>query len=144
MGKNIKYGEFKFSKGNERPSIPGYACGGMVEAKAKGGKVAAKPAMRGMKREPDAVVRKEVALLKKAGAPAKMIKHEEAEMPMGALGEMAGLKKGGKVHSDAKMDKEVIKKAVHKHEAAQHPGKPLTKLKRGGGVPTHNRKPMCG
>ena len=32
------------------------------------------------------------------------------------------------------LDKKVIKKAVHKHEAAMHPGKPMTKLKKGGDV----------
>jgi len=42
--------------------------------------------------------------------------------------------KGGKV--DAKQDKALVKTAVHKHEAALHPGKPLTKLRKGG--------PACG
>ncbi len=51
--------------------------------------------------------------------------------------------KGGKVHSDAKMDKAVMKKAVHKHEKAMHPGKPLTKLKKGG-LPVHKGSPMYG
>lgn len=37
-------------------------------------------------------------------------------------------------HSDVKMDKKVVKSAVHKHEKAMHPGKPLTKLNKGGGV----------
>jgi hypothetical protein len=37
-----------------------------------------------------------------------------------------------KKHSDVKMDKKVVKAAVHKHEKAKHPGKPLTKLKAGG------------
>lgn len=35
------------------------------------------------------------------------------------------------------------KAAVHKHERAMHPDKPLTKLRRGG-VPSHGRKPMYG
>jgi hypothetical protein len=35
-------------------------------------------------------------------------------------------------HADVKMDKAVVKKAVHKHEAAMHPGKPKTKLQKGG------------
>jgi hypothetical protein len=43
-----------------------------------------------------------------------------------------GKKKGGSVHEDVAMDKKVISKAVHKHEAAMHPGKPMTKLKKGG------------
>lgn len=36
-----------------------------------------------------------------------------------------------------------VKKAVHKHEKAMHPGKPLTKLQKGG-VPSYGRKPMYG
>jgi hypothetical protein len=36
-----------------------------------------------------------------------------------------------------------VKKAVHKHEKAMHPGKPLTKLKKGG-VPAYGRKAMYG
>ena len=53
------------------------------------------------------------------------------------------MKKGGEVHSDVKMDKAMMKKAVHKHEKAMHPGKPLTKLKRGG-LPVHQGSPMYG
>jgi hypothetical protein len=37
-------------------------------------------------------------------------------------------------HSDVKMDKKAVKSAVHKHEKAMHPGKPLTKLAKGGGI----------
>ena len=37
-------------------------------------------------------------------------------------------------HSDMPMDKKVVKAAVHKHEAAMHPGKPKTKLAKGGMV----------
>jgi hypothetical protein len=37
-----------------------------------------------------------------------------------------------KKHPDAAKDKAVVKKAVHKHEKAMHPGKPLTKLAKGG------------
>jgi hypothetical protein len=33
---------------------------------------------------------------------------------------------------DKAKDKSVVKKAVHKHEKTMHPGKPLTKLKKGG------------
>ena len=42
-----------------------------------------------------------------------------------------GFAKGGAVHSDARQDKKMVKVAVHKHEKAQHPGEPLTKLKEG-------------
>lgn len=217
----------------------GYKKGG--EAKMDGKSVK----LVGMKMEPEGVVKKEVALLKKSGAPAKLIKHEEREGALMGLkkggracyaegggaesdkelamkediraekalrdqqkgyeehykreraenladrkaakdallyiprkiGEGAqslyeaaknsdaakglrnygrlykeGLgmkpdtpyekKKGGEVHSDVAMDKKVISKAVHKHEAAMHPGKPMTKLKKGG-VPTFNRTPKC-
>ena len=50
-----------------------------------------------------------------------------------------GMKEGGSAkHEDVAMDKKMIKKAVHKHEASMHPGKPMTKLKKGG-VPVHSR-----
>jgi hypothetical protein len=50
-----------------------------------------------------------------------------------------GMKKGGAAkHDDIAKDKPMIKKMVHKHEKAMHPGKPLTKMKKGG-VPVHNR-----
>ena len=35
-------------------------------------------------------------------------------------------------HEDVKLDKEIVAKAVHKHEKTKHPGEPLTKLKKGG------------
>jgi hypothetical protein len=58
--------------------------------------------------------------------------------------EMLKYAKGGKVkHSDVKMDKAMVKKAVHKHERAMHPGKPMTKLNKGG-VPSYGRKAMYG
>jgi hypothetical protein len=59
-------------------------------------------------------------------------------------GKMLKYAKGGKAkHSDVKMDKAVVKKAVHKHEKAMHPGKKMTKLNKGG-VPSYGRKPMYG
>lgn len=45
------------------------------------------------------------------------------------------LAEGGKVHSDAAMDKKTVKTAVHKHEKAMHKGEPLTKLAKGGKAP---------
>jgi hypothetical protein len=35
-------------------------------------------------------------------------------------------------HEDVKMDKAVVRKAVHRHESAMHPDKPKTKLRAGG------------
>jgi len=59
-------------------------------------------------------------------------------------GKMLKYAKGGKAkHSDVKMDKAMVKKAVHKHEKAMHPGKKMTKLNKGG-VPSYGRKPMYG
>jgi hypothetical protein len=43
--------------------------------------------------------------------------------------------KGGDMkHSDAKMDKSMMQKAVNKHEGRLHKGQPMTKLAKGGGV----------
>jgi len=156
MGKTA-YGEFTFNKPTERASMPGYAHGGKVDTPMKkGGK--AKPKA---KPEPKAMVSKEVALLRKAGAPTKMIRHEEAEMPeampmaapmspltaaarppMSAPGMM---KKGGKVEggkADMAQDKAMIKKAFKQHDAQEHAGGKGTTLKlKKGGVPTFNRSP---
>jgi hypothetical protein len=51
--------------------------------------------------------------------------------------------KGGNAHSDVKMDKAMIRKAVHKHESEKHPGESKTKLKKGG-LPVHKGSPMYG
>jgi hypothetical protein len=50
---------------------------------------------------------------------------------------MGYMKKGGDVkHSDVKMDKKVVKKAVGMHEKQLHSGKKsnLSKLAKGGGI----------
>jgi hypothetical protein len=61
----------------------------------KGGKADTKGVkLVGMRREPDAVVTKEVSLLKKAGAPAKMIKEERKEV-VSPLARMGAMKNGG-------------------------------------------------
>ena len=68
--------------------------------------------------------------LSPAFALAKNKKLRQALSPLAAA---ADLKTGGKAeHKDVKMDKALVKKAVHKHEAAKHPGKPKTKLRHGG------------
>lgn len=41
---------------------------------------------------------------------------------------------GGRPLSDEQQDREMIAKAIHKHEKHDHPGKPMTKLKTGGSV----------
>jgi hypothetical protein len=71
------------------------------------------------------------------------MKHAEMYAPGKSL-DMSEYAKGGKVkHADVKMDKAMVKKAVHKHERAMHPGKPMTKLNKGG-VPSYGRKAMYG
>lgn len=40
--------------------------------------------------------------------------------------------KGGMAHSDVKMDKSMMQKAVNKHESRLHKGQPMTKLAKGG------------
>lgn len=145
MGKNLKYGEFEFAKSPARPSarpvstarstkgIPkamydaphAMKNGGMCKGYAEGG-----PKMPA-KREPEAMVRKEVALLRKAGAPKALVKHEvreirgekdtpatkkaevavmrKAKAPLSMLreemAEPVGLKKGGAAKMDMKMGK---------------------------------------
>lgn len=74
MGKNIQYGEFTFPSSSARPTA--MKSGGMCAPTgyAKGGQ------KKSAKREPEAMVRKEVALLRKSGAPKAMISHEVREM----------------------------------------------------------------
>lgn len=145
MGKNIKYGEFTFAKPPARPTATSVSTarstkgvpkamydaphamkkGGMCKGYAEGGpKITAK-------REPEAMVRKEVALLSKAGAPKALVKHEvreirgekdtpatkkaevgylrKAKAPLTMIkeeiAEPIALKKGGATKMDAKMGK---------------------------------------
>jgi hypothetical protein len=77
----------------------------------------------GEMKESKMMVKKEIGFMKKKGAPKSMIKHEMAE---------AGMKKGGKAHSDIAKDKPMIKqvaaKAVKGHEKRLHG------MAKGGGV----------
>jgi len=96
MGKNIQYGEFTFPSSPARPTgrsvstakstkgIP-KATYDAPHAMKDGGmcKPAGKYAKGGPKRESEATVRREVALLSKAGAPKALIKHEVREMEGG-------------------------------------------------------------
>ena len=67
---------------------------------------------------------------KKAGVPKSV---GEEFMKADKTKKMAS---GGMAHSDVKMDKKVVKKAVGMHEKQLHSGKKsnLTKLARGGGI----------
>ena len=60
-----------------------------------------------------------------------------AKLPTDVRNKMGYMKKGGDVkHSDVKMDKKVVKKAVGMHEKQLHSGKKsnLSKLAKGGGI----------
>jgi hypothetical protein len=125
MGKNLKYGEFDFGepktamkKGGMCKTDTGYAKGG--------------PKMPA-KREPEAMVRKEVALLRKAKAPKAMIRHEMTEMS-----EPKALKNGGPAKVEAKLEKHANLPASKAHGPGA--GNKLAK----GGVPAFSKAPKFG
>ena len=64
-----------------------------------------------------------------------------AKLPTAIRNKMGFMKEGGTAHSDVKMDKKVIKKAVGMHDKQQHGGKKtnLTTLKKGGGIETQGK-----
>ena len=67
--------------------------------------------------------------------PADMKKNPGvAKLPTAVRNKMGFMKEGGKAHSDVKMDKKVVKKAVGMHDKQQHGGKKtnLTTLNKGG------------
>jgi len=57
-----------------------------------------------------------------------------AKLPTAVRNKMGFMKEGGTAHSDVKMDKKVVKKAVGMHEKQLHGGKKsdMSKLKSGG------------
>jgi hypothetical protein len=57
-----------------------------------------------------------------------------AKLPTAVRNKMGFMKEGGAAHSDIKMDKKVVKKAVGMHDKQQHGGKKtnLSKLAKGG------------
>jgi hypothetical protein len=57
-----------------------------------------------------------------------------AKLPTAIRNKMGFMKEGGAAHSDVKMDKKVVKKAVGMHDKQQHGGKKtnLATLKKGG------------
>jgi hypothetical protein len=76
-------------------------------------------------------------LFNKGGAmkPVDMKKNPGvAKLPTAVRNKMGFMKDGGAAHSDVKMDKKVIKKAVGMHDKQQHGGKKtnLATLKNGG------------
>jgi hypothetical protein len=74
-----------------------------------------------------------------------------AKLPAAVRNKMGFMKEGGSAHSDVKMDKKVVKKAVGMHDKQQHGGKQtnlstlkkggmaVTKMARGGGIETKGK-----
>jgi hypothetical protein len=74
-----------------------------------------------------------------------------AKLPTTVRNKMGFMKEGGSAHSDVKMDKKVVKKAVGMHDKQQHGGKKtnlstlkkggmaVTKMARGGGIETKGK-----
>lgn len=122
MGKSLKYGEFSFAAPKARPTSAGYkSTKGISKATYDQGHAQAMK-KGGMKREPEAVVKREVALLKKAGAPKALVKHEVREIK----GEMD-------TPATKKAEVSMLKKAkaplsMIKHEMEE----PTTAMKKGG------------
>ena len=154
MGKTLRYGEFKFpsdfgfkdsSAPEGRKLVQFYAGGGRVKKAAKGGLSAAK-GMDGIGYTPPPAPAP-MSPMPAAAKPPRAAAPSGGRKPKGMPDLMAraripgGMKDGGK--ADLAQDKALVKRAVHKHEAAMHPGKPMTKLARGG-VPSHRGKPMYG
>jgi hypothetical protein len=74
--------------------------------------------------------------MKMASGGMPMVEKDGKSVPAFAADGKGKMAKGGMAHSDVKMDKKVVKKAVGMHDKQQHGGKKtnLTKLARGGGI----------
>jgi hypothetical protein len=67
-------------------------------------------------------------------APKKRTYDPVKDEPTSRAYAKGGYVKGGAVKGDKAQDKATVRKAVHKHERAMHPSKPLTKMRNGGMV----------
>lgn len=103
---------------------------------AKGGRVGKNGKAMGGRMETRDVVSRETKAsprsMMQRGSSEKMRRYEGQRpnvVPM--VMKKGGYAEGGKA-SDLAQDKRMVKAAVHKHEKAMHPGKPMTKLRKGG------------
>jgi hypothetical protein len=99
---------FRPSLTNQRLSMEEMGIGSGMK---KGGNVK-RFAQGGMMKESKAMVGKEVAFMKKKGAPKSMIRHEAAEMGAMKKGGMAKYAKGGGIESRGKTKGTIIKMAA--------------------------------
>lgn len=131
MGKTLKYGEFTFAAPKARPTAAGYKSTkgiskdtydkGHAQALKSGGKACSGYAKGGMKREPEAMVKREVALLKKAGAPKALVEHEVRE-----------IKTGKDTPATKKAEVALMKKAKAPLSMIKHEMSEPTAMKKGG------------
>jgi hypothetical protein len=72
--------------------------------------------------------------MKMAGGGMPMVEKDGQKVPAFAADGKGKMAKGGMAHSDVKMDKKVVKKAVGMHDKQQHGGKKtnLATLNKGG------------
>jgi len=61
-----------------------------------------------------------------------MVEKDGKKVPFYAADGEGKMAKGGMAHSDVKMDKKMMQKAVNKHEGRLHKGASMTKLASGG------------
>jgi hypothetical protein len=80
------------------------------------------------------MAKKKPMKMNEGGMP--MVEKDGKKVPAFAADGKGKMAKGGMAHSDVKMDKKVVKKAVGMHDKQQHGGKKtnLSKLAKGGGV----------
>lgn len=127
------------------------ACGGMVK-KAEGGRVTDPVKNKtGGKNDPEygdyairnytgaASTKAEESALRKSQENAKLRALTGASSTASERRALMKKAEGGKV--DMKQDKKTVAAGVHKHERALHPGKPMTKMQRGG-FPSHSKAPL--
>ncbi len=124
------------------------ACGGAVK-KAEGGRVTDPVKNKtGGKNDPEygdyaisgaGAPANETKAVRKAQAAKTMRDTTGAAMLPAERRAMMKKAEGGKV--DMKQDKKTVAAGVHKHERALHPGKPMTKMQRGG-FPSHSKAPL--
>jgi hypothetical protein len=80
------------------------------------------------------MAKKKPMKMNEGGMP--MVEKDGKKVPAFAADGKGKMAKGGMAHSDIKMDKKVVKKAVGMHDKQQHAGKKtnLSKLAKGGGI----------
>lgn len=144
MGKNIKYGEFTFGPSTSRPAGKSVSTAKSTKGipkstydaphAMKDGGYAKGGAKKAPKREPEATVRKEVALLSKAGAPKAMISHEKREI-RGEMDTPATKKAEVGMMRKAKAPLTMIKEEMMEPTALKKGGMAEAKLKKHANMP---------